>query len=332
MAKKEISRNTDTEPASQEYSEEVTTPSGGAPEPTNIGPMGELFAMSRGQATDEEIKSIIQRHVAWQLSESEVSKTYTVLFLYDSGPMIRSDADRIYKALATANSALPIMLIVSSRGGDIAAAYFIAKLCRESTKASFEVAVPRQAKSAATLICCGADRIHMGSLSELGPIDPQFGSVPALALKHSIEHIAQLAAQYPAAQEIFSTYLSRNLDIQALGYYERVAASAAQYAERLLMSRSHVATAADSASEIANRLVYTYKDHGFAIDWREAAEIFGSSVIQFNSLPYQAANEVYDSLNLFEWLIGQYFNRDFSFAGSIEDGCWVRERSKVKKV
>ncbi len=48
----------------------------------------------------------------------------------------------------------------------------------------------------------------MGLLSELGPIDPQFGGFPALGLSNAMEKIAEMSEQYPNA-------------------------SAAQYAERL---------------------------------------------------------------------------------------------------
>jgi hypothetical protein len=305
---------------------EVSTPVENVAEHSEFGPIGELFSPNAATASDDELKSIANRHLSWELSKTEISKTHNVIVLYNPGALVRYDADRIYGALTKVAPERPILLIIDSRGGDVAAAYFIAKLCRESTSAAFEVAVPRQAKSAATLICCGADRIHMGSLSELGPIDPQFGSVPALALKHSIEHIAQLAASYPAAQEVFSTYLSRSLDIQALGYYERVAASAVQYAERLLASRLLVGTLKEGASEIAHRLVYAYKDHGFAIDSREAMEIFGTEIVQCNTLAYDASNQIYGALTLLEWMMGR-FGRSFSFIGSSEDGCWVAKKA-----
>ena len=323
MEQKETPSTGGEEPR-EESPKEAAAPVGMPPDP---GPLGELFGLQPQQATDDDLKSIIHRHVAWKLAHTSISKSYRVLFLYDSRPIVRSDADRIYRALVDTDRSQPLLLIVSSGGGDIAAAYFIAKLCRESTEGAFEVAVPRQAKSAATLICCGADKIHMGSLSELGPIDPQFGSVPALALKHSIEHIAQLATSYPAAQEVFSTYLTRSLNIQALGYYERVAASAAQYAERLLLSRAH-ATTKEGAADIAHKLVYTYKDHGFAIDSREAREIFGPEVVALDTPAYQASNDLYDALDFLEWIVGTYFERDFSFTGRAADGGWLRERAK----
>ncbi len=61
------------------------------------------------------------------------------------------------------------------------------------------VSVPRRAKSAATLISLG-DEIHMGELSELGPIDPQVGKprLPVLSLRSSaLECIATLCKNIP---------------------------------------------------------------------------------------------------------------------------------------
>jgi len=47
----------------------------------------------------------------------------------------------------------------------------------------------------------------MGSLSELGPIDPQINELPALGLKNSVDHIAELVRKYPASSEMFAKYL-----------------------------------------------------------------------------------------------------------------------------
>jgi membrane-bound ClpP family serine protease len=67
--------------------------------------------------------------------------------------------------------------------------------------------VPRQAKSAATLIAIGADEIHMGPLGELGPIDPQLGGLPALGVGQALERIASLVERHPGSAEMFARYL-----------------------------------------------------------------------------------------------------------------------------
>src|SRR5690606_23447016 len=66
----------------------------------------------------------------------------------------------------------PISVLIESPGGDAAAAYRIARLLQAHCK-WFKVIVPRFAKSAATILALGAEKIWMGRLGELGPIDAQ---------------------------------------------------------------------------------------------------------------------------------------------------------------
>jgi hypothetical protein len=301
--------------------EEGPAPSPSPPPPPPSPPLAELFSGDSEQFKNDQIEAIVNRQILFDLEKTELLKNYNVLFLFEEKSITRFYANQIYNAVTGADKNKPILLVLNSPGGDIAAAYFIAKLCREYTNENFEVAVPRQAKSAATLICCGADRIHMGSLSELGPIDPQFGGVPALALKHSVEHLAQLAKDYPEAAEMFSSYLSKCIRVEALGYYERVAKSATHYAIRLLDSRRAVATDALNSAKIANRLVYEYMDHGFVIDFREAIDIFGDSVVVNNTIEYKGANSLYQTLDFLSWVCQNRFGRLFSYVGNAENGC-----------
>jgi len=291
-------------------------------------PIAELFSLEPAKATNAQLADVVRRQVVLHLEGTGIEAKYNLLFVFDRDSITRADANRIYTAVSKADKGKPNLLLLSSTGGDIAAAYFIAKLCREYTRESFEVVVPREAKSAATLICCGADRVHMGSLSELGPIDPQFGGVPALALKYSVEHLAQLANDYPAASTMFSDYLSKSLRVEALGHYERVAESATHYAMRLLNARVRVAADPDGNTRLARRLVYAYKDHGFVIDSREASDIFGSKVVVTNTPEYQLANELFGSLDLAAWVCGGKFNRNFSYTGDVQSGCWIFAKSE----
>ena len=278
-------------------------------------------------ASDDQIQSAVDRGISEVVEKTDSVSGYNIIVLYGSINILRSDANKIYRALSTVDRAQPILLVLRSPGGDTAAAYFIGKLCREHTTTAFEVAIPREAKSAATLICCSADVIHMGSLSELGPIDPQFNGMPALAVKHSLEHLAEIASRHPGAKEMISDYLSKSLPVNIVGYFERAAGSAAQYAERLLSNRLSPMDAAVNA-EIARRLVYEYKDHSFAIDAREAATIFGEAMVKTNTPHYNIANEIYEQLDLMEWVVEWKFNRRFTFTGGLSGGCRVFAREK----
>ena len=286
----------------------------------------DFFFLEPG-ASDDQIQSAVNDRISKVVEEADSASEYNIVVLYDGSSIARSDANRIYGSLSGVDRARPILLVLRSPGGDTAAAYFIGKLCREHTTSAFEVAIPREAKSAATLICCGADVIHMGSLSELGPIDPQFNGMPALAVKHSLEHLAEIASRHPGAKEMFSEYLSKSLPVNIVGYFERAAGSAAQYAERLLSSRLAPMPTATNA-EIARRLVYEYKDHGFAIDAREAGTIFSEAMVKTNTPQYNIANQIYEQLDLMEFVAGWRFNRHFTFTAGLSGGCRVFTRKE----
>ena len=297
-------------------------PASDAPEP----PLVALFTLDASSATDEQIQDSVNRDVTRIVEESGLLAKYTILILHDDHSLSRFGADRIYGALGGADTSKPILLVLNSTGGDVAAAYLIAKLCREHTKSTFEVTIPRRAKSAATLICCGADTIHMGSLSELGPIDPQFGAIPALALKHSVGHLAELASSYPGASGMLSDYLAKSLRIEALGFFERVAESAVQYAVRLLGARTNNPEGSDN-NATARRLVYSYKDHGFVIDSREASEIFGQNIVVTNSDEYRLSNALFGLFDLGAWVVSRRFARECSYIGGHTQGCMVWRKS-----
>ena len=316
-------------PATGQAAEPQNTPPLSAPSTGQEAPPDsqvlEFWGGIDPSTSNDDIQKAVEQEIARKLQEVEAASHYNVLVLCDDRSIDRSDANRIYRSLARMDRNRPILLVLRSRGGDIPAAYFIGKLCREHTTGVFEVAVPREAKSAATLICCGADGIHMGSLSELGPIDPQFGGMPALAVKHSLEHLAEIASRHPGAREMLSDYLAKSLPVNIIGHFERAAGSAVQYAERLLSNRKRPMSGTANA-DIARRLVYDYKDHGFAIDAREAKAIFGDAMVKTNSSEYDLANVVFEALDLTEWVLRQDFNRALVFTGGIVGGCTVLER------
>ncbi|MEK7593799.1 MAG: hypothetical protein AAB471_01395 [Patescibacteria group bacterium] len=86
------------------------------------------------------------------------------------------DATVIEDLLRTKSDKKDLLLILSSPGGQAVAAEKIQLVCQEYSKAKkgkFLALVPKSAKSAATIIALGSDKILLSSTAELGPIDPQ---------------------------------------------------------------------------------------------------------------------------------------------------------------
>lgn len=264
--------------------------------------------------TQKVANDLIAKFLSQTAAKHKISKDYNIAVIYDSTTMVKSDADNIYSAVTAFKEKKPLLLILYSNGGVIGSAYLIGQLCREYSNSKFVITVPRHAKSSATLLCCAGDEIHMGSLSELGPIDPQINGLPALGLKNSIEHIAHLVKEIPESAEMFARYLHYSVKPIDLGYYERVAESAMQYAEKLLASNENKLP--HQINKIAYDLVYNYKDHGFVLDKNESMKIFGNKIVKINTDEYNLGNSIYNDLSMVKNILG-YFDYNFYMIGSL---------------
>lgn len=239
----------------------------------------------------------------------------TLLILLPEDDITSFHLDQIYKALsASAPNSANVLLILLSRGGVIEPAYQISKICKTYAREKFAVAIPRHAKSAATLIALGADEIHMSPLGQLGPIDPQLGGLPALGVTQALQTIASLAQDYPGSAEMFARYLRMVLTVEQIGYCDRVSASAVQYAERLLSTKSALTI---RAAQIARELVYEYKDHGFVIDLDEAQKHLGDGWIRSSTDELRFAEEVYRHFDFINIFLGAFQTKRLFVTGGV---------------
>jgi len=314
--------NSDQEPA-EKPQDTTSTGDHTAVAPRQDQAKPSLFDLVRNTKDFNEHKRAIQQAISDAIVNSEIGHQYNVLFLYDDYDSInRFTANEIYSAVTSAthdrNKAL--LLIVFSNGGSIEPAYLISKSCKK-TSSKFVVAVPRFAKSAATLIALGADEIHMGMISELGPIDPQVGQYPALGLGFALDYIAGVCKKYPQTATMFSEYLSAKLDLRDLGYLERVSKSAVQYAERLLANRELPED--QTPASVAHKFVYEYKDHGFVIDVDEATETLGRALVRTGTPEYHLANEIHDLLSPLELAYNFFHQKRFKILGRHETGMYI---------
>ncbi len=262
----------------------------------------ELVEAIKKENSDSKVAEIIESEVDLIIKNNSAISNFSVVFLYDFTEINRSHASAIYQSLTKAEKKKDILLILKSPGGEVEPAYLISKLCNRLKKEKFIVGIPAEAKSAATLLSLGADEIHMGAMSELGPIDPQINGYPALAFSSALEKIAQLADKYPGASEMLAKYLlGSKLEIQALGHYDRITESSTQYAIRLLESKATATAAEDddqAIEKLASYFTNHYKDHKFVIDIEEAQKLLGSNVVFSETPIYQVCHEIHKTLEL----------------------------------
>lgn len=314
MKNEELNPNSDV-PDSEVHQEPAAPP---APESVpkserDLSDFRQLFTLVRS-GKEDDLKSAVADHLR-KLAVDHGMQDYLVLYLFDTERSIGSThANDLYEAAAEGKKQKDILLVIQSSGGRIEPAYLASKTCKRLAKDRFLAVVPRRAKSAATLLALGADEIHMGLMSELGPIDPQIGGYPALGLTNALNKVAELAAKFPRSSDMWSKYLGTKLDLNDLGYFDRVTESAAQYAERLMHAKN--LPEGKTVTATASHFVNHYKDHSFVIDYDEAIGLLGTDTIKIDTKEYAFGNTVYGFLNLLELALSAFQDKDFALVGN----------------
>jgi len=191
-----------------------------------------------------------------------------------------------------------IELLLYSPGGHPEIAYQVMKFFRGRYK-TVNVIVPLGAKSAATLMCLGADKIYMGELAELGPIDIQLDDIVEQGGKtfspldefKSMEYMRDLAIEWIDyyANVMLAKYeigiheglrdavplvsnlmrpIFEQIDPIEMGGNRRAIAISEEYAKRMLAISGN-----PNARDIVRHMVWEYPSHDFDIDFEEAEQI-----------------------------------------------------------
>ena len=172
-------------------------------------------------------------------------------------------------------------LMLNSPGGDANAAEKLLMMCRQRFTEEFDVIVPDYAKSAATMIALGSDKIMMGYLAELGPIDPQLQTSPipggeVIPARSFIDGLDMIRKKVKDDQDPVQMYLPMLSQIrpEVLAICQRAIDDARAFAEKWLKQR--MLRSDPKQAEIVAEMLSTgaaYKSHGKVIDWNEAKNV-----------------------------------------------------------
>lgn len=223
-------------------------------------------------------------------------------------------------------------LVIHSGGGLAHSAYQIVELLRLHTD-RLNACVPFWAKSAATLLSIGADKIVLGERAELGPLDVQMYEekqagrgerTSALNPFKTLEQLQNFSidALSSAMGFIVDVYemsyddslrhavafveattgpLVSRLDPEKLGEYNRELSVAVEYGTRLLTR--YGGHGGPSARKLAEHLVFGYPSHEYIIDYRELQDL-GLDVELFGEAERPAAKSLFNVIpNLEEPII-----------------------------
>lgn len=140
--------------------------------------LAELQEKKNHDASIERCKTIIKE------LENSLGKRVVVYFSSEIGTDAASmvndeDAFIVENLLSVQSDKKDLVLILHSNGGFSLSAERIIDVCKNyCTKrgdgSNFFVIVPKKAKSAATIVALGSDKVYLRDTAELGPVDPQF--------------------------------------------------------------------------------------------------------------------------------------------------------------
>jgi ATP-dependent protease ClpP protease subunit len=147
-------------------------------------------------------------------------KTGRNVIIYYSGWLQKNDAPGVEVNDADKNGFMSVIhkmdrtkgldLLLHTPGGEVAATESLVDYLHSMFGKNIRAIVPQLAMSAGTMIACACNEIVMGKQSSLGPIDPQFGPLPAHGVveefKRAATEIRQDPARIPLWQPIIAKY------------------------------------------------------------------------------------------------------------------------------
>ncbi len=173
-----------------------------------------------------------------------------------------------------------ILLILHSNGGIPDIAEKIVETIRDKAK-KFYIVVPERAKSSATLLSLGSDRIYMLESAELGPIDPQMRIKtpsgdqwrPAKSIINGFDIALETVSRNRDRLGPAAVILLQMIDTTTLDLANKAIGHATSIAKKLL--ETYMLKEPVKAKEIANRLANAeeFLSHGRPIRWQYAKEI-----------------------------------------------------------
>lgn len=180
-----------------------------------------------------------------------------------------------------------VYFLVNSLGGSLSSSFKTALSIRD-TFDHITVFVPHIAASGGTLLALTGNKIIMGTMSQLSPVDPQV----QYKNQNQIVSVNSLLRAKKKLDEIFSKksekelpytdrLMAESLDPVIYEEFFGITNAGLMYLSTILEKSGYDE---DTADKIANALMFTLPTHGFVIDL-ELAEQIGISVVSYSACP-----------------------------------------------
>ena len=226
--------------------------------------------------------------------------------IWHNGPidddMVEAINNIVQTKLKSGEKPKKIDLIVNSGGGYIESAYQIVCLLDRNFKESeIEFFVPRVAKSAATLIACGCNKILFSQIGELGPLDVQIGRGPnKRAISGiTINRLVEEELKGENSNDNMKEWIYRTLTPEEVLELKRFNEVAVEYLKELLPKRMFKGKKPEDKEikKVIKKLCQEFPNHSFVINHNTASNILGlnvSYVSKKEELMLQNARELWE--------------------------------------
>lgn len=238
--------------------------------------------------------------------------TYSI---WHSGPidneLVESVNNIVQSILQGDNDLKDVDLIVDSQGGYIEPAYQVIRLLDRTFKdVKLNFIVPRMAKSAATLLACGCDKILFSQVGEIGPLDVQIGrhnQAPISGI--TIKRLVDEELKGEKTNDNVKEWIYRTLKPEEVLEMRRFNDVAVKYLKELLPKRMFKGedNATDKIDNAIEKLCDHFPNHSFVIDCETATkdlEFNAEYVSQKEELLLQNTRELWDYQRRLQKAIG----------------------------
>lgn len=149
-------------------------------------------------------------------------------------------------------------LIIHTPGGDMAATEAIVDYLHSVFKEDIRAIIPHIAMSAGTMLACACKHIIMGKHSSLGPIDPQFGGIPAYGVLQEFDRAKKEVKKDPSTALLWQLII-RKYHPTFVGECE----NALDWAEEIVYKwlREHMFAGFKNRDKLAKDIVKHLSDH-----------------------------------------------------------------------
>jgi hypothetical protein len=188
-----------------------------------------------------------------------------------------SDKNGFMATIHNLDRSLGLDLILHTPGGGLTATESIVHYLQQMFGKNVRAIIPQICMSAGTMVACSCKSIVMGKQSNIGPIDPQFGGIPASGVKEEFERALKEIKKDPSVLPLWQIILSK-YHPTFLGECQNAVDLSSQMVERWLKENMLSELSGSDLNDKINRIMKALgheatKDHSRHIHIDQAEEM-----------------------------------------------------------